>query len=83
VRIGDRRSRWLYLALVVLALLSPVPMTTWWALLGLAAVPVVAPAVRSVARGETGRALIPVLKWTGIAELVFAAGVAIGLAVAG
>jgi 1,4-dihydroxy-2-naphthoate octaprenyltransferase len=46
-------------------------------------VPVVVPAVRPVARGETGRALIPVLKWTGFAELVFAAGVAIGLAVAG
>jgi 1,4-dihydroxy-2-naphthoate octaprenyltransferase len=83
VRIGDRRSRWLYLALVVLALVSPAAMTTWWALLGLVAVPVAVPAVRRVARGETGQALIPVLKWTGLAELVFAAGVAIGLAVGG
>jgi 1,4-dihydroxy-2-naphthoate octaprenyltransferase len=83
VRIGDQRSRWLYLALVVLAMVSPVAMTTWWALLGLAAVPVAVPAVRRVGRGETGRALIPVLKWTGVAELVFAAGVAIGLAIAG
>ena len=45
--------------------------------------PVAVPALRRVASGETGRALIPVLKWTGFAELVFAAGVAIGLAVAG
>ena len=69
VRIGDRRSRWLYLALVGVALAT--------------AVPVAVPAVRRVARGETGRALIPVLKWTGFAELAFAIGLAIGLAVAG
>ena len=82
VRIGDRNSRRLYVALTFLALLSPFASTTWWALLALVAVPVAVPAVGRVVGGAVGRALIPVLKWTGFAELLFATGLAVGLAVA-
>ena len=45
---------------------------TWWALLGLAAVPLALRALAVVRRGTTGPALIPVLRDTGLTELVYA-----------
>ncbi len=56
--------------------------TTWWALLALAAG---RPAVRAVTTvlGDkaTGPALIPVLQQTGVAELLYAAGLFVGLTI--
>lgn len=83
-RLGDRGTRWLYvgLTLVVAAcVVAEAVLTTWWALLGLAGIAMLAVAVRAVIGGGTGRALIRVLALTGMAELVLAVGLAIGWAI--
>lgn len=83
VRLGDRRTRWLYVALVVVpfvvTLLAAVAAP--WVLVALLAGVLVAPAVRIVLRGRDGLALIPVLRDTALAMLAWAvlAGVAMGL----
>jgi 1,4-dihydroxy-2-naphthoate octaprenyltransferase len=82
-RLGDRRTRLLYAALVVAAGLGVVvvaALTTWWALLGLVGWALSLPAVRIVLRGGVGPALVTVLKGTGTAELAIAVTVAAGLA---
>jgi len=72
VRLGDRRSRWLFVGLIFAGLFGffeVAASTTWWGLLALlAAVAVVGP-VRLVLDGALGGQLIRVLKLTGIAEL--------------
>lgn len=81
-RIGDRATRRLYVALVVAGGLSVVglaALTSWWALLGLAGLVPLAAAVRTVLGGATGAELIAVLKTTGTAELLVAAGLSAGL----
>ena len=82
VVLGVRRSRRLYAALVALALLLAVlcALATPWALLGLIALPLAVRAVRVVVSEAVGPALIPVLRDTGLTELVFALGLAAGLA---
>lgn len=85
VRLGDRRTRTLYLALVVLAALCVVLVagsTTWWALLGLGFLAPALPGLRTVLGGATGPALIPVLQQTGVAELAWAVLVAGALVLA-
>jgi 1,4-dihydroxy-2-naphthoate octaprenyltransferase len=83
VRLGDERTRWLYVLLLVLALVALVGValaTTWWALLGLVyAVPAVR-AARVVRSGAGGPGLIPTLQLTGIAELLYGLGLLAGLA---
>ena len=84
VLLGDGRSRGLYVALPVVAflMLGPLAVTaTPAALLGLLAVPVAVRGARAVLGGATGRDLVPVLRDTGLTELVWAVGVAVGLAV--
>ena len=84
VVLGDRRTRLLYAALVVLAALAVVAVaavTTWWALVGLLFLAVAAPAARTVLGGAVGPGLIPVLQRTGLAELLWAALVAAPLVV--
>lgn len=84
VRLGDRWTRWLYVSLVGLGLFAIVQIavvTTWWALLGAVMIVLLGGPVRLVLAGAHGPALIKVLKLTGIAELVAAAGVAVGLVV--
>jgi 1,4-dihydroxy-2-naphthoate octaprenyltransferase len=85
VVLGEDRTRHLYGLLVDAALVALVGValsTTWWALLALVAT---RPAVRAVTLvlGEraTGPALIPVLQLTGVAELLYAAGMFAGIAV--
>ena len=85
VVLGDRGTRIFYVVLLVVAL-----VTVWWlasytpsALLGLLAFPWALRAATPVARGERGLALVPTLRDTGIAELVLALGVAVGLAIGG
>ena len=82
VRLGDQRTRYLYLLLVLAAAAAVVAVaaaTTWWALVGLGFLVVAVPATRIVLRGAAGPALIPVLQQTGIAELVWSVLVAAAL----
>jgi 1,4-dihydroxy-2-naphthoate octaprenyltransferase len=86
VRLGDRRTRYLFLLLVFAAAAAVVAVavaTTWCALVGLGFLAVALPATRTVLRGATGPGLIPVLQKTGLAELVWAALVAGALVVCG
>ena len=53
-------------------------LATPWALLGLIASPVAGKAVRTVLGSAAGMALIPVLRDTGIAQLLYAVGLAAG-----
>jgi 1,4-dihydroxy-2-naphthoate octaprenyltransferase len=81
VRLGDAKTRGLYVALVAAAGLLTVVLAwaTPWCLVGLVAV---APAVRAllpVLRGRTGAQLIPVLRDTGLTMLVWAIAVAAAL----
>jgi 1,4-dihydroxy-2-naphthoate octaprenyltransferase len=85
VVLGDRRTRVLFTALVaapfvVAVLLAPV---TPWALLALLSAPLAAPLLQRVRAGVTGRELVPVLAGTGRLQLVYAALLALGLALAG
>lgn len=84
-RLGDAGTRVLYVILIALSALLIIVaalVTSWWALLGLAGLLVIIPAVRVVLSGGTGPALIGVLKATGLTELVTAIGFAAGLALA-
>ena len=86
VVLGDRRTRLLYLALVVLAAVAVVAValvTSWCVLVGLLFLVLAAPAVRTVLGGATGPGLIPVLQQTGLSELLWAALVAAALVVCG
>jgi 1,4-dihydroxy-2-naphthoate octaprenyltransferase len=79
VRLGEHRTRGLYLLLVVAAAAAVVAVaatTTWWALLGLGFLALALPAVRTVMGGATGTALVPALQQTGTAELAWAVLVA-------
>ena len=81
VLMGDGRSRRLYVLLhaaAVACLVAVAALETWWALLGLASLPVAWRAVRAVRRSATGVQLIPVLRDTGLAELIFAGGAFVG-----
>ncbi|MDN5761480.1 MAG: 1,4-dihydroxy-2-naphthoate polyprenyltransferase [Microlunatus sp.] len=81
-RLGDPGTRWFYTGLVALATVAVVAVsaaTTWWALLGLAGIVLLGPAVRTVLAGAQGPALIAVLKASGTAELTYALGLFVGL----
>jgi 1,4-dihydroxy-2-naphthoate octaprenyltransferase len=81
VVVGDRGSRLLYaglLGVAALALVWTAVAVTWWVLLGLAAAPLGLRALSVVRRGTTGPPLIPVLRDTGLTELVYAAGLLAG-----
>ncbi len=54
-------------------------LVSWWALLGLAGLALIRPALRVVRSGGRGPALITVLKTTGVAELACAVTFTIGL----
>jgi 1,4-dihydroxy-2-naphthoate polyprenyltransferase len=81
-RLGDARTRVWYVILVgfgALLIIVVAWLTTWWALLGLAGLVLIIPAVRVVMSGGSGSALIGVLKATSLAELVCAIGFSAGL----
>src|SRR3954451_22510608 len=85
VVLGEERSRYLYVLLVAaaaVALVAVVLSTTRLALIGVAFVVPAVPATRMVLAGATGGDLVPVLARTGLAELVWAAGVFVGLLLA-
>ncbi|WP_028638828.1 1,4-dihydroxy-2-naphthoate polyprenyltransferase [Nocardioides sp. URHA0032] len=84
VLLGDRRTRLLYVALVAVAALAVLLValaTSWWVLIGIGFLVLAAPAARTVVSGAVGPGLIPVLQSTGLAELVWAVLVAVGLVV--
>lgn len=81
VRLGDARTRVLYIALLVVAFaLTLVLMAaTPWTAVGLVALPLAVRAAGPVRRGLGGRELIPVLRDTGLTMLVWALAVAAAL----
>lgn len=85
VRLGDARSRVFLVSLIGLAgacLIWAAPVATPWTLLGFVGLPVAARAAGIVLSGATGMALVPVLRDIGIAQLLYAAGLAAGLWIA-
>lgn len=85
VRLGDARTRGLYVALVTLAFIVLIPVAVddrAWVLIALGASIVAVAPVRLVLRGATGRDLIAVLGATGKVQLAFGSLVTIGLIVA-
>ncbi|MDJ0392125.1 1,4-dihydroxy-2-naphthoate polyprenyltransferase [Rhodococcus sp. G-MC3] len=82
VRLGDTRTRLLHLALVVVPFAVTVALVarTPWALVALIALPLAARANKPVRTGAQGLALIPALRDSGLAMLVW--GVATGIALA-
>lgn len=85
VRLGDRRTRVLYQSLLVLAAILTVALmrATPWCALGLLAMPLALRAAGPIRRGQGGRDLIPVLRDTGLAMLVWSLAVAAALAFGG
>lgn len=82
VRLGEERTRGLYALLMGAALVALVGVaagTTWWALLGLVALAPGLRATRTVLGGAAGPALITVLAQTGVAELLYAVGLSVGV----
>jgi len=82
VVLGDRQSRYLYALLVWVALATLLGLaitTSAAALCGLVFLLPASAATLRVLGGTTGRGLIPVLQQTGLAELLYAAGVFVGL----
>lgn len=85
VRLGDAATRGLYAALALLGVVAIVVvalLTSWWALLGLVMVVLLAGPVRMTLAGARGAELIRVLRLTGIAQLAGALGILAGLAIA-
>ncbi len=85
VRLGDARTRLLYLSLLGVAAAANLVLVgaTPWSALGLLAAPLVVRAAGPVRRGLGGRDLIPVLRDTGLCMLVWSAAVGAALAYAG
>ncbi|MCV6978046.1 1,4-dihydroxy-2-naphthoate polyprenyltransferase [Mycobacterium bourgelatii] len=82
VRLGDARTRLLYQALLATAgvLTLVLMLATPWCAAGLIATPLAVRAAAPVRAGRGGRELIPVLRDTGLAMIVWAIAVAIALA---
>nr|WP_255669027.1 1,4-dihydroxy-2-naphthoate polyprenyltransferase [Aeromicrobium duanguangcaii] len=84
VVMGDARTRLFYVALMLLAFVVVVAWVvteTPWALLALVGLPPALRATAVVRGGGSGPALIPVLKDTGIAELLYAIGLTVALVI--
>jgi 1,4-dihydroxy-2-naphthoate octaprenyltransferase len=85
VRLGDPRTRTLFVGLVVAAFALTAVAAIWRAsaLLTVIAVPIAFVPVRAVVDRASGPALIDVLGWTGRAQLAYGALFALGLALGG
>lgn len=82
VRLGDSRTRLLYLVLVIGAGLATVliaGLLSWWLLAVLVAFSLAVSPVRRVLGGATGPALVPALKETGLLVLGYGLALAVGL----
>ncbi|MEP7114673.1 MAG: 1,4-dihydroxy-2-naphthoate polyprenyltransferase [Ilumatobacteraceae bacterium] len=83
VRLGDGRTRWLYVGCVAAASVSIIVIAvSWrtWAVIALAGLVVAIPPIRIVRNGAEGRQLIPVLAGTARTQLVVGLLLALGLA---
>jgi 1,4-dihydroxy-2-naphthoate polyprenyltransferase len=78
VRLGDEGTRAFYQLLLAVAGVSTLALTaaTPWCLTGLLALPLAVRAAKPVRTGQTGPALIPVLRDTGLTMLVWSIAVA-------
>jgi 1,4-dihydroxy-2-naphthoate octaprenyltransferase len=85
VRLGDARTRLLYQALLAsaAAVTLLLMLATPWCAAGLAATPLALRAAGPVRSGRSGPELIPVLRDTGLAMVVWAIAVSAALALAG
>jgi len=83
VILGDKGTRRFFNLLVLLAVLAlgVAAGSTLWALLGVLFLPFAVRARQIVATGAQGPDLIPVLQSIGLAELVYAVGLAVGLTI--
>lgn len=74
VRLGDERTRRLYLGLFGVTVVCTLLMAFWrpWAPVGLLGLVIAWPGIKAVRSGATGKALIPALGLTGFAELMWA-----------
>ena len=84
-RLGDAGTRRFFLGLLgtaAVGVFGVAATSSWWALLGWFMVVALIGPIREVVRGVSGRALIPVLKHTGLAELACATGLFVGLLIA-
>lgn len=81
VRLGDRRARAVFAAMVTAPLLAGLAATLWypWAALVLLLAPAAAGLSRPVLAGRAGRDLIPVLRNTGLYEIAYALLLGLGL----
>lgn len=81
VVLGAARSRQLYAGLILLAFILAVlcALASLWALLALLALPLAVRSMKVILSEAVGPELIPVLRITGLTELVYAAGLAAGL----
>lgn len=82
VRLGDQRTRWLYVALIVGSFVAAAVCAAErpWSLLAVAALGVAIDPIRRVLRGATGKDLIPILGGTGSTQLAYGLLFSIGLA---
>jgi 1,4-dihydroxy-2-naphthoate polyprenyltransferase len=82
VRLGDKGTRIFYQLLLAVAAALTLALTaaTPWCALGLLATPLAVRAAKPVRTGQTGPALIPVLRDTGLTMLVWSIAVAAALA---
>jgi 1,4-dihydroxy-2-naphthoate octaprenyltransferase len=71
VRLGDRRARYLFVALISLGYLATFALGIRWALLTLLTLPISASLIRGVLGSAQGRELIPFLAKTGKLQLQF------------
>ncbi len=85
VRMGDERTRILYLSLLVAAavVLGLLSLLRPWAAVGFLAFPLLAPPVKAVRSNAVGPALIPVLVATAKAQLVLGIFLTFGLILGG
>ena len=83
VRIGDRPTRVLYVAVVAMSFLclSYLSLVRPWALVALLAFPMAYNPIRSIVSGDEGQSLIPVLGATGRLEMVYGLLLVIGLSI--
>jgi 1,4-dihydroxy-2-naphthoate octaprenyltransferase len=82
VRLGDKGTRIFYQLLLAVSAALTLALTaaTPWCALGLLATPLAVRAAKPVRTGQTGPALIPVLRDTGLTMLVWSVAVAAALA---
>ncbi|MFE7800646.1 1,4-dihydroxy-2-naphthoate polyprenyltransferase [Nocardia sp. NPDC057440] len=85
VKLGDPRTRTLHLAMLAIPFLATLILVarTPWALAGLVAIPLAVRANAPVRSGKGGLELIPALRDSGLALLVWSAASALALGIAG